>query len=63
MPRRAGACDSGRDGRKDTRAADARVEQVTGLPTLSVIPNRTALGRYGSNVAELQDWVLVRTVL
>src|SRR5690606_41018605 len=28
-------------------AADARVEQVTGLPTLSVIPDRTALGRYG----------------
>jgi len=38
-------------------AADARVEQVTGLPTLSVIPNRTALGRYGLNVVELQDWV------
>lgn len=38
-------------------AADVRVEQVTGLPTLSVIPNRTALGRYGLNVAELQDWV------
>lgn len=38
-------------------AADARVEQVTGLPTLSVIPNRTALGRYGLNIAELQDWV------
>lgn len=38
-------------------AADARVEQVTGLPTLSVIPNRTALGRYGLNVSELQDWV------
>ncbi len=38
-------------------AADARVEQVTGLPTLSVIPNRIALGRYGLNVAELQDWV------
>ncbi|MCH9692461.1 MAG: CusA/CzcA family heavy metal efflux RND transporter [Gammaproteobacteria bacterium] len=38
-------------------AADARVEQVTGLPTLSVIPNRTALGRYGLNVAELQDWI------
>lgn len=37
--------------------ADARVEQVTGLPTLSVIPNRTALGRYGLNVVELQDWV------
>lgn len=38
-------------------AADTRVEQVTGLPTLSVIPNRTALGRYGLNVIELQDWV------
>jgi heavy metal efflux system protein len=38
-------------------AADVRVEQVTGLPTLSVIPNRTALGRYGLNVSELQDWV------
>nr|WP_243748821.1 CusA/CzcA family heavy metal efflux RND transporter [Pseudomaricurvus alcaniphilus] len=38
-------------------AADARVEQVTGLPTLSVIPRRTALGRYGLNVADLQEWV------
>ena len=38
-------------------AADARVEQVTGLPTLSVLPDRTALGRYGLNVVELQDWV------
>lgn len=38
-------------------AADVRVEQVTGLPTLSVIPNRMALGRYGLNVADLQDWV------
>ncbi|VAW50846.1 Cobalt-zinc-cadmium resistance protein CzcA; Cation efflux system protein CusA [hydrothermal vent metagenome] len=38
-------------------AADARVEQVTGLPTMSVIPNRTALGRYGLNVVDLQDWV------
>lgn len=37
--------------------ADARVEQVTGLPTLSVIPKRNALGRYGLNVAVLQDWV------
>ena len=37
--------------------ADARVEQVTGLPTLSVIPKRTALGRYGLNVVELQEWV------
>lgn len=38
-------------------AADARVEQVTGLPTLSIIPKRTALGHYGLNVSELQDWV------
>jgi hypothetical protein len=38
-------------------AADARAEQVTGLPTLSVIPERTALGRYGLNVVELQEWV------
>ena len=37
--------------------ADARVEQVTGLPTLSAIPKRTALGRYGLNVADLQNWV------
>ena len=37
--------------------ADARVEQVTGLPTLSIIPKRTALGRYGLNVSALQDWV------
>ena len=43
--------------RKVEGAADARVEQVTGLPTLSVIPNRIALGRYGLNVVELQDWV------
>ncbi|GAA5317059.1 MAG: CusA/CzcA family heavy metal efflux RND transporter [Candidatus Pelagadaptatus aseana] len=38
-------------------AADARVEQVTGLPTLSIIPKRTELGRYGLNIVDLQDWV------
>ena len=27
------------------------------MPTLSVIPKRTALGRYGLNVSELQEWV------
>ncbi len=36
-------------------AADARVEQVTGLPMLSVIPDRTAVARYGLNVADLQQ--------
>ena len=40
-----------------TGAADVRVEQVTGLPTLSIIPKRTALGRYGLNVVDLQNWV------
>jgi cobalt-zinc-cadmium resistance protein CzcA len=34
--------------------ADARVEQVTGLPMLSVKPNRVALSRYGINVADVQ---------
>ena len=38
-------------------AADARVEQVTGLPVLSVIPKRTTLARYGLNVDDLQDLV------
>src|SRR5690606_18630274 len=38
-------------------AADARVEQVTGLPMLSVHPRRMALSRYGLNVEDLQDLV------
>jgi cobalt-zinc-cadmium resistance protein CzcA len=38
-------------------AADAKVEQVTGLPMLSVIPKRTAVARYGLNIDELQDLV------
>lgn len=37
--------------------ADARVEQVTGLPVLSVIPKRNALARYGLNVSAIQDQV------
>lgn len=37
--------------------ADARVEQVSGLPTLSILPNRTALGLYGLNVVDLQNWI------
>ncbi|MES2674511.1 MAG: CusA/CzcA family heavy metal efflux RND transporter [Pseudomonadota bacterium] len=35
--------------------ADARVEQVTGLPMLSVIPNRQALATYGLDVTDVQD--------
>jgi cobalt-zinc-cadmium resistance protein CzcA len=38
-------------------AADVRVEQVSGLPVLSVLPNRNALARYGLNVSDLQDLV------
>jgi cobalt-zinc-cadmium resistance protein CzcA len=38
-------------------AADARVEQVSGLPMLSVLPKRLALSRYGLNVMDLQNLV------
>lgn len=34
--------------------ADVQTEQVTGLPMLSVAPNRIALARYGLNVADVQ---------
>ena len=37
--------------------ADARVEPVTGLPVLAVLPNRMALARLGLNVADIQDLV------
>ncbi|TAM12985.1 MAG: CusA/CzcA family heavy metal efflux RND transporter [Nevskiaceae bacterium] len=38
-------------------AADTNVEQVAGLPVLTVIPERTRLARYGLDVSELQDRV------
>jgi len=38
-------------------AADARVEQVSGLPMLSVIPKRIALARYGLTVDDLQSLI------
>lgn len=40
-----------------TGAADARLEQVTGLPMLSVHPKRMALSRYGLTVDDMQDLV------
>ena len=40
-------------------AADVKVEQVTGLPTLSVIPDRKRLDRYGLNVSDVQEVVEV----
>ncbi|MBL4789486.1 MAG: CusA/CzcA family heavy metal efflux RND transporter [Kordiimonadaceae bacterium] len=38
-------------------AADIQVEQATGLPTLSVLPNREALARYGLSMADVQNVV------
>ncbi|HJU40495.1 MAG TPA: efflux RND transporter permease subunit, partial [Tahibacter sp.] len=38
-------------------AADVRTEQVTGLPMLTIKPNRGALARYGITLAELQEVV------
>lgn len=40
-------------------AADAKTEQVTGLPVLSISPDRAALERYGINIADVQDVVSV----
>jgi cobalt-zinc-cadmium resistance protein CzcA len=37
--------------------ADPAVEQVTGLPILTVVPKRTELSRYGLNVSDVQDLV------
>jgi cobalt-zinc-cadmium resistance protein CzcA len=38
-------------------AADVKTEQVSGLPVLTVKPNRAALARYGITLAELQEVV------
>jgi len=38
-------------------AADVRVEQVTGQPMLTVVPDREALGRYGITVDEVQHLI------
>ena len=35
--------------------ADAKTEQVTGLPVLSVVPDRAALARYGLSVGDIHD--------
>jgi cobalt-zinc-cadmium resistance protein CzcA len=36
-------------------AADGKVEQVTGLPVMTVTPDREALARYGLSVQDVQD--------
>ena len=40
-------------------AADAKTEQVTGLPVLSIHPDRDALDRYGLNIADVQNVIQV----
>jgi cobalt-zinc-cadmium resistance protein CzcA len=42
-------------------AADVAVEQATGLPVLTILPDREALARYGISIANLQE--LVATAL
>lgn len=37
--------------------ADPRIEQVTGLPMIMVVPKRAKLSRYGLNVADVQELV------
>ncbi len=40
-------------------AADVKLEQITGLPMLSILPNRAALARYGLSIQEVQDSVSI----
>ncbi len=40
-------------------AADIKIEQATGLPVLSIIPNKAALERYGLNLSEVQSVIQV----
>ena len=42
-------------------AADVSVEQTTGLPVLTVVPDREAIARYGLDIAQVQE--LVSTAL
>jgi cobalt-zinc-cadmium resistance protein CzcA len=42
-------------------AQGVKVEQIAGLPVLSVEPNRAALYRYGLNVADVQDVLAAAT--
>lgn len=40
-------------------ASDVKVEQTSGLPTLSIIPDRKRLDLYGLNIADVQDVVQI----
>ena len=38
-------------------ASDVKVEQVTGLPMLTIDPDRKAIARYGLNIADVQETI------
>ncbi|MBL4571647.1 MAG: CusA/CzcA family heavy metal efflux RND transporter [Gammaproteobacteria bacterium] len=38
-------------------AADVQVEQVSGLPILTIVPKRDVLARYGVNISDLQELI------
>jgi heavy metal efflux system protein len=38
-------------------AADSKLEQITGLPMLSIVPDRAALARHGLTVADVQQTI------
>ncbi|HZR82938.1 MAG TPA: CusA/CzcA family heavy metal efflux RND transporter [Candidatus Binatia bacterium] len=40
-------------------ASDVKVEQVSGLPVMTIAPDRAAAARYGVNVADVQELVAV----
>jgi cobalt-zinc-cadmium resistance protein CzcA len=42
-------------------AADVAVEQATGLPVLTIAPNRETMARLGLNVSDLQDFIATAT--
>ncbi|MCL9685315.1 efflux RND transporter permease subunit [Legionella maioricensis] len=44
---------------KTPGAADIKIEQATGLPVLSIIPDKAALERYGLNITDVQNVILV----
>lgn len=39
--------------------ADVKIEQATGLPVLSILPDRASMDRYGLNMSDVQDIVQV----
>lgn len=45
--------------KKVSGAADVKIEQTSGLPVLSILPDRASLDRYGLNMADVQEVVQV----